>query len=341
MCCAPMSSRLDRANMSNRPSEFELIAQLFAPLAAGQPGAFGLTDDCAVIAPTTGAHHVVTTDTLVAGVHFLIDDPPDLIARKLLRVNLSDLASMGAWPTVYLLAISLPQSIDLAWLERFVSGLATDQKQFGVGLVGGDTTSTPGPLTLTVTAIGEVRDGWEIRRSGAHAGDLVVVSGTIGDAALGLQAGRGGLASLAPSARETLIARYRLPTPRLALGQALVGYARSAIDVSDGLVADLGHVAQSSRVAIEIEAAKVPLTDAARAAVAAEPALLETAFTGGDDYELAFTVPAGTEAALPAMAERGGVPITIIGRTRKGTGIRVLDASGRAMRIAKSGWRHF
>ncbi len=171
-----------------RPGEFELIARYFRPLAAGQPGALGLRDDAAVLAPSPGAAHVLTTDTLVGGVHFLPDDPAGLVARKLLRVNLSDLAAMAARPVGYLLALSLPAECDEAWVEAFAAGLALDQEEFGIGLLGGDTTATPGPLSATITAIGEVAEGAELRRSGARPGDAVYVSGTLGDAALGLMA---------------------------------------------------------------------------------------------------------------------------------------------------------
>ncbi len=225
---------------SDKPSEFDLIAKLFAPLSKSAPGAFGLTDDAAVIAPLPGHELVMTTDALVEGVHFRSDDPPDTIAKKALRVNLSDLAAKGAEAIGYLLAISLPKRLDMPWMEAFVRGLGDDQARFGVSLHGGDTTSTPGPLTLAVTAFGSVPAGHMTRRNGARAGDLVFVSGTIGDAGAGLHNAKS----------DYLVNRYRVPEPRMALGRALRGIASASLDVSDGLLADLGHIAQTSEVKI-------------------------------------------------------------------------------------------
>ena len=223
----------------HRPCEFDLIARYFAPLAAGEAGAFGLTDDAAVLTPSPGWATVTTADAMVAGVHFLPEDPPDLIARKLLRVNLSDLAAMGARPRAYLLTTAFPAAIDDAWLAAFTEGLAADQAEFGIHLLGGDTVSTPGPLTLSLMALGEARDGAVLRRSGAKPGDTVYVTGTIGDAALGLDSLRGHLSGLGPRQAEYLAGRYRLPQPRMACGPRLLGLAHAALDVSDGLVGDL------------------------------------------------------------------------------------------------------
>jgi thiamine-monophosphate kinase len=277
-----------------RPGEFELIAELFAPLAAGYPGALGLKDDAAVVDVPAGRSLIATTDTMVSGVHFLPDDPADLVAKKLLRVNLSDLAAKGARPTLYLLALSMPESTGLDWLRGFAAGLAADQGAFGITLIGGDTTSTPGPLTATVFALGEIAPGREIRRSGARPGDRVFVSGTLGDAALGLKALRGELLGLAAAEhRAALVARYRLPEPRVALGQALVGIASACCDVSDGLMADLGHICETSELAAEVEAERLPLSPAARAALQQDPGLIGAIAAGGDDYELVFTAPPG------------------------------------------------
>ena len=325
----------------SRPGEFELIAQFFAPLAAANPGALGLADDAALIAPAPGCRHVVTTDTLIAGVHFRADDAADLIARKLMRVNLSDLAAMGAQPTAYLVAASLPDEIDVDWLADFVRGLAADQSEFGVSLLGGDTTTTPGPLTMTLTAIGEVPDGGEIRRSTAGDGDTVYVSGTIGDAALGLAALTGGLDGLDAAAAASLSERYLMPLPRVALGMALRGVATAAADLSDGLVADLGHICEASGLAAVIERALVPLSAAARKAVDLAPSMIETVLTGGDDYELVFTAPAGSAAAVADAAARSGVAVTAIGRTGAGAGVTVVDEAGQAIDIATPGYRHF
>lgn len=323
--------------------EFDLIARYFAPLAAGTPGAFGLGNDAAVLDPAPGHSVVVTTDAMVAGVHFLPGDPADLVARKLLRVNLSDLAAMGARASGYVLDLALPPDLDEAWVAAFADGLRADQDEFGIALLGGDTVKTPGPLTLALTAFGEVPAGTALTRSGARAGDVIYVSGSIGDGALGLKALRGEIAGLTDTDRAALADRYHLPRPRLALGRALAarGLATAAIDVSDGLVADLGHVAARSGLAAEIEAQAVPLSTAARAALAADPGLREAVLGGGDDYELLFTAPPGAAAAIAALAEELALPLTRIGAMAAGTGVRVLDEAGAPISLAKAGWSHF
>lgn len=315
--------------------EFERIATFFAPLAA--PEALGLKDDAAIMAPGAGTEIVLTTDTMVGGVHFFADDPPDLIARKLLRVNLSDLASMGARPRGYLLASAWRRDTPDDWIARFAEGLAADQKLFGALLLGGDTTATDGPVTLTLTAIGEVAAGRALRRNAARAGHEVWVSGTIGDAALGLRVRRGEALGDA-SAASDLLARHQLPTPRLALGQALSGRGGAAIDISDGLIADLGHICAASGVGAEIEADLIPLSAAARATCAAGKATLAELVTGGDDYEICFTLPAGM---APPDAANAGIGCTRIGRIVPGAGVRLLDAEGRQIALAGTGFRHF
>lgn len=340
MRCGRKRSGLSR--VPPLPSEFELIGRYFRPLAAGQPGALGLQDDAALIEVRPDHRLVVTADALVAGVHFLADDPAELIARKMLRANLSDLAAMGSTPLVYVMTIALPPWIGEPWLSAFVAGLAADQAAFRIGLLGGDTTATPGPLTLSVTAFGEVRRGRELRRSGARAGDLVLASGTIGDAALGLRVRQGGLASLPALHRSALVDRYLLPQPRVALGQALAeaGVAHAAIDVSDGLVADLGHVCCASGCAATVAAADVPLSSAAAAALAMEPDLISTVLTGGDDYELLIAAAPEAAARIDDLGARLGLPLTRIGRIEDGAGVRVLDESGDAMRFDRTGFRH-
>jgi thiamine-monophosphate kinase len=321
------------------PGEFEIIARYFAPLAAQQPAALGLGDDAAILDLEPGWSLVATADALVAGVHFLPEDPPGLIARKMLRVNLSDLAAMGARPVGYLMTIALPPSADEPWIAAFAAGLALDQAEFGIGLLGGDTVATPGPLTLSVTALGRVRAGTALRRNAARPGDAVFVSGTLGDAALGLEVLRGRLAGLSGANRDFLVDRYHLPRPRLALGAAVVesGLARAGMDVSDGLVADLGHIAETSGCAAEIEAARLPLSPAASAALAADPGLLIHILAGGDDYELLLAAPPEAEASLSALADAG---LTRIGRILPGSGVRVLDAGGRPIPLSRSGYQH-
>jgi thiamine-monophosphate kinase len=321
------------------PGEFELIARHFAPLAQDFPGAFGLGDDTARFAVPPGHDLVCTTDTLVAGVHFLEDDPPELVARKALRVNLSDLAASGAEPLAYQLATAWPKAIDEAWIATFARGLATDQRAFGIALSGGDTVSTPGPLTITVTAFGTVPAGRGLGRSGARPGDSIMVSGTIGDGALGLLAARGALA-LKPKQIAFLADRYRLPQPRRELGPRLVGVASAAIDVSDGLVADLGHVCARSGCGAAIEFDRVPLSDAAAAALQVDAALSQRVLAGGDDYELLFAVPPERRAAALGLATTD-VPVAEIGAFRSGSGVRVVRSDGSDMPIPAGGWQHF
>jgi len=325
------------------PGEFELIERYLAPLAADNPGSLGLKDDAALLAPPAGCELVLTVDALVSGVHFFPDDPAGLVARKLLRVNLSDLAAMGARPLGYLMTVAWPGSPEEAWIAAFAAGLAADQKAFEVALLGGDTTRTPGPLTLSLTALGAVPAGRALRRSTARAGDELYVSGTIGDGALGLLVLNDTAPKLPARQREALIDRYRLPRPRLALGRALVesGLAHAAIDVSDGLVADLGHILETSGLAGVVETERLPLSNPARAALAARPALLRDLLAGGDDYELLFTVAPGRGAEIAALADRLDLPLSQIGRLSEGAGLRLLDGDGREVPLTRSGWTHF
>ena len=316
------------------PGEFVRIARYFKPLAG--PGALELGDDAAVFAPPVGRELVVAADAMVAGVHVLADDPPDLVARKLLRTNLSDLAAMGAVPFGYLLTVSVPRGTPDAWFAAFSAGLAQDQAEFGVALLGGDTTSTAGPVSLSLTIMGSVAPGQALRRNGARAGDGIWVSGTIGDGALGLLAAQGAIVD------GYLADRYRVPQPRLALGAALHGIAHAAMDVSDGLVQDLGHLCRESGVAAEIEAGWVPLSDAARQVVAAEPGRLALCLTGGDDYELLFAVPPALDAGLIEVARAVGIPVTRIGAFRTGEPrVTVMGMDGAAMGLSRGGWSHF
>ena len=330
---------------SGKPDEFELISCYFAPLAAADPGALGLADDAALLSPEPGRRLVVTTDSLVAGVHFPAEEDPALVAAKLVGVNLSDLAAMGATPWAYTLSVAWPKDLDAGWVELFAAGLAREQETYGIHLVGGDTVATPGPLTLCLTALGSAEEGRELRRSGAQAGDDVYVSGTIGDAALGLKVLKGGLGGLLPIHSEALLARYRRPLARVRLGQGLAGLAHGCIDISDGLVADMGHVARASGCDATIDADRVPFSDAARAAIAIEPALMETAITGGDDYELLFIAPPSAAAAIGELAAELDLPLTVIGRiaAREGEGgkVGVVDGNGRELSLETGGYRHF
>ncbi len=321
-----------------RLGEFELIERYFAPLAL--PSAFGLTDDAAIVRPSPGNDIVVTKDALVAGVHFFADDPPDLIARKLLRVNFSDLAAMGARPLGYLLALMLPSETATRWLEAFCNGLAADQRRLGGGLLGGDTVSTPGPLSITLTALGEVAHGDELRRNGARPGDTVLVSGTIGDAAVGLDV-QSQRVTLAEKEADHVVRRYRLPEPRGSLGIALAGVASAAIDVSDGLAADLGHICDCSGVGAEIHTVRVPLSAAVKDLAATNPDILERLLTGGDDYELLFTVPPARLETAWEAARRSEVSIAAIGTITTPRKITFFDATGREIALRRSGYTHF
>jgi len=323
---------------STRMGEFALIAKLFAPLAKSA-GAFGLVDDVATLSVPQGRELVAKVDAIVEGVHFLRGDPADLVAKKALRVNLSDLAAKGASPVGYLLSLSIAPWCDDDWLSRFAAGLAEDQAQFGISLLGGDTTATPGALTLSVTALGTSEEGRTIRRAGAKVGDPVFVSGTIGDAGAGLAVLRGEDAGLSQSERENLIGRYRLPQPRLVLGQRLTGLASASLDVSDGLIADLGHIAEVSRVQIRIDAPRVPLS--AACAKLWGPNAVQRAVAAGDDYEIAFTAPESARNAIFRAAEASGTLVHEIGCVAAGEGVILLDQKGEPISIARPGFTHF
>jgi thiamine-monophosphate kinase len=315
--------------------EFALIDQLLKPLAQSFPGALGLTDDAALVDLPAGRSLVIAKDAIVSGVHFFADDPADAVAQKLLRVNLSDLAAMGAEPVAYLTVIARPRDLADQWLEGFARGLANDQERFGLSLIGGDVVSTPGPLLLSCTILGQVATGRALRRSTARADDVVWVSGTLGDAALGLRVRRG----LAATEDEAfyLLDRYRRPDPRLALGCKLIGSAHAAIDVSDGLLADLGHILETSKVGARIETARLPVSDVAHGL----PGWLEAALGGGDDYELLFTAPPSATATIEAIGHELDLRLTAIGSIIAATGLEVVDARGQRLATDSLGWRHF
>ncbi len=329
--------------------EFDLIARYLAPLSAGLPGAFGLTDDAAQLPVPAGHDLVVTTDAFVSGVHFLDADGPERIARKLLRVNLSDLAAKGARPYAYQLALGLPAAPDEAWLAAFSGGLALDQALYGIQLSGGDTVRAPGGLTLCLTAFGLVPAGGMIRRGSARADDVLYVTGSIGDAWLGLQAKLGHLA-LTGAAAAHCDARLHLPEPRLAFGAGLSGLAQAgmnlaAMDVSDGLLQDAGHMARQAGLAVVIEAGRVPLSAAAQQVVAAGQAPLAALLAGGDDYEILLAAPAAAEPALLALAAASHVALSRIGHfavAQPGQGIvSLVDAEGAVLPTAAHGYQHF
>jgi len=331
--------------MASNFDEFELIELYFAPLASGEPGAFGLTDDAAALAITPGKQAVVTTDAIISGVHFPANEEPQTIASRLVRVNLSDLAAKGAKPRAYTLVLALPSTIEPEWIAAFAEGLADEQKRFGITLIGGDTTRSGGELMLSLTMIGEVADNSMILRSGATVGDDIYVSGTIGDAMLGRALMEERVSTSDEEALSYLIDRFRMPIPRVELGSGLVGLASAAADISDGLVADLGHICSASEVSAEIKLELVPLSKAAQRLVTDDQPLRISLLTGGDDYELVFTAPTSVSGQLRELATQCGVALTRIGRVAgnnaQSGAVMVRDTNGRSVEVGDGGYRHF
>jgi thiamine-monophosphate kinase len=330
--------------MSEPSGEDRLIARYFAPLAT-HPGAFGLSDDAAALAPPENCDLVLKTDAIIGGVHFFADDPADLVAKKALRVNLSDLAAKGATPLGFLLSLALPQGIGDDWLAPFSRGLKEDAERYACPLFGGDTDRTPGPITIAIAAFGSVPRGKMVRRAGARPGDRVVVTGTIGDAALGLLLRRDPAIAacwrLDASMRADLLDRYRLPEPRNGFVDLLRRYASAAMDVSDGLAGDLAKLCRASGVDAEVDVSKVPLSTGAWTARDADPALIETILTGGDDYEVLATVAAEKVSALLDEALAAGLEVTEIGRIVPGAGeARFLGPQGPLV-FAHPSFSHF
>lgn len=324
--------------------EDKLIARFFKPLAT-HPGALSLTDDTAIFAPPAGRDLVLTADAVAGGVHFFPDDPPDAIARKALRVNLSDLAAKGAKPTGFLLTLALPSSVDDAWLEKFSSGLRADAEAFACPLLGGDTIRTTGPVTVSIFAFGSVPHGKMVKRSGAKAGDRIIVTGTIGDAALGLRVRKAADAAqnwrLDVALRDHLLGRYLMPQPRLGLAESLQAHASAAMDVSDGLVGDLGKLCATSGVSADIDVASVPLSAAAQRALAADGKLIETMLTGGDDYEIVCAMKPDAVPAFRARAAAADIAVADIGAIVDGSGEpRFIGANG-PLSFARKSFSHF
>ena len=330
-------------------SEDDLIARYFAPLAG--EGAFGLRDDAAQLTPPPGYDLVITKDMLVSGGHFFPDDPPFEIARKLMRVNLSDLAAKGARPWGFLLGLALPQGFSEAWLAGFVGGLAQDARAFDFPLLGGDTVK--GPLTLSLTALGLGPSNGMVRRYGAKAGDRLYVTGTIGDAALGLKIrldqteDQGWIAALSTQQRDDLKGRYLVPQPRNRLGAAMLAYAHAGMDISDGFIGDLRKMMRVSGTRARVSLAQIPFSEAVRAAVGSAPHLLHVALTGGDDYELLASVPAQNAASFEADALKAGVRLTLIGTVRppdtaEQVGeLLVIRPDGKIQTFAQGAFSHF
>jgi len=327
----------------NQPGEFDLIARFFAPLTLGAPGAFNLCDDAAILPSRPGHELVVTTDTLVSGIHFFGGLEPGLIAAKCLRVNLSDLAAMGAEPTYYTLSLGLPKEpkeddCDEKWLHAFAEMLGDEQKLFGITLIGGDTVSTPGPLMISISAYGWVKTDQFMKRNGACPGDKVFVSGTIGDAALGLKG------ELSGDVDAYLSERLHLPTPRVTAGLNLKHLASAALDISDGLVQDLGHICRQSGASARICADDIPLSTSAQKLLSGNPHLRQTILTGGDDYELLFTVPYSRTGEIISISIELDLPMTQIGEIIEAVSqpdVVVCDCNGEQVHLNETGWQHF
>jgi thiamine-monophosphate kinase len=323
--------------------EDELIAKFFKPIAT-HPGALSLQDDAAFLSPPHGHDLVVTTDALVGGVHFFADDPADAVARKALRVNLSDLAAKGATPVAFLLTLAIPAKTGEDWLAAFSEGLRADAQAFACALLGGDTVHTPGPIAISVFAIGNVPSGKMVRRLGAQAGDRVIVTGTIGDAALGLALRRAQEApawKLDSTHRTRLLGRYLFPQPRVAAIQALREHASAAMDISDGLVGDLAKLCGASGVSARIDVSRVPLSDSARAVLACDGGALQTILTGGDDYEIVCTMKAAEVERFRAPLKLAGIAVTDIGEiVPGGEAPQFVDAAGHPLSFARSSYSH-
>lgn len=324
-------------------AEDSLIARYFRPLAA-DPGAFGLIDDAAILKSSAG-DIVVTTDAIVEGVHFLSDDPPDTVARKALRVNLSDLAAKGAEPAGFVLTLAL-RAPDDAWLAPFANALGEDATRFQCPLLGGDTVSTPGPQMISITAFGRVPQGKMVHRNGAKAGDRVVVSGTIGDAALGLDILKGGAVAAAlandAAAREMLVDRYRVPQPRTALAHAVRDHASAAMDVSDGLAGDLAKLCAASGVSAAIDTQSIPLSAAAQALLAGGAVGIESIVSGGDDYEILCSIAENRFDTFEQAARLAGIPVRSIGTIIAGSSApRFIDGQGIEIALPRRSYSHF
>jgi len=344
--CAGLRRKLRRGM-----DEDEIIRTYFAPLAANTAGAFDLTDDAATISSPPETDLVVTTDIVISGVHFLKDDPPADIGAKALGVNLSDLAGKGAEPLAYTLSAGLPRPVSQDWLAGLSEGMAAMQAAHGIGLIGGDTTRSPDAIMLSITAFGTVPCGGMVRRGTARPGDLIYVSGTIGDSALGLLLASNDARSqswtLDAEARAFLLSRYRRPQPRTRLAATIRNVASAGMDISDGLVIDAGRLCRASGVSATIHADRVPLSPAAQACLVADSDCLETILTGGDDYELLMTVAPENSKALAQAAGKAGIPLHHIGGiicASDQTGdsaVRVIGSDGKPLSLSRPGYTHF
>ena len=327
-------------------SEEDLIQRYLAPLAASAPGAFGLKDDCAAIQPSSGHDLIVTTDALTSGLHFFVDEAPETIAWRAVSVNVSDLAGKGATPLYYVMALSFPEVPTDEWMMRFSGGLNDAQERYGITLIGGDTDHRPGAgFSVTITAMGQVRTDTMVRRSTAKVGDRIFVSGTLGDAALGLILRRNPDSKRFPELdkdqRQYLLERYLRPAARTELSELLLKRATAAMDISDGLAKDLGRMCKASGVGARISVAQLPLSGATARVIAAHAEFVDAPVVGGDDYEILATVAPKYAEAFEEAALEAGLAVTDIGEITKGGAVEILDASGKPVVLAKSGYDHF
>lgn len=333
--------------MSDDPAESgedRLIARYFKPLAT-HPGAFGLVDDAAAVAPPPGCDIVLKTDAIIGGVHFFPDDPPRTIAKKALRVNLSDLAAKGAAPVGFLLSIGLPKELPQDWLAEFSTGLREDAEHYKCPLFGGDTVLSPMAIMVSVSVVGAVPQGRMVRRTGAKPGDRVVVTGTLGDAALGLRVRQDHAAAarwgLDKEAADFLVRRYLVPEPRNALAEILRTHASAAMDVSDGLAGDLGKLCRASGLSAEIDVTRVALSPPAHSALRSDAALIEAILTNGDDFEVLAAIPPAKLASFAASARSAGVAVTDIGTFVEGAAPPAFVQDGRVLNFARRSFSHF
>lgn len=322
--------------------EFDIIKTYFQPLAENFGGSLSLIDDAALLNVGKDRQLVITNDILTAGVHFFENDPADFVARKSLRVNLSDIAAMGAKPVTYLLALSLPSPPDHSWLKLFSRGLQGDQDRYGICLSGGDTASTPGPLSISITMLGHIQANKALMRSTARSGDDIWVSGTIGDASVALKFLKGTINVGNLETRKYLLDRLHLPEPRLELGNALIGIASSVTDVSDGLVADLGNICSASGLGAIVKGAQIPLTKRVSNLMRESQNLkLSDLLSGGDDYELLFTAPPERACDINGISEAIGLNVCRIGSIVNNKRVRVIDGLGHDIKLEVEGFHHF
>ncbi len=314
--------------------EFDLISRYFKPLAG--PEGLGLTDDAACVPQANAVDSIVTKDLLIEGIHFRTQDPVDLIARKALAVNVSDCVAKGAVPYLYWLGLALPKRTNHTWLTSFSSGLAAAQRDFGCSLAGGDTTATTGPVVISITLMGTISAKQMILRSGASEGDDIYVSGTVGDAALGLWCLENNELD-----KSELITAYQQPSPPVLFGQRLKGLASASADISDGLLADAGHIASASNVGMAIWQNKLPLSTQAAEVLQSNPDMWSCIWAGGDDYQIVFTAPPAAREKITSLANETGSRISLVGKVSAGQGVQLLDRAGEIVQVASGGYTHF